>query len=119
MTAFPDTFFTSSKDLAMPARSIAPAISAALKQIADSPSLSLTAADVPAAAEVVTRHILPALEHLSNGESWYRSRVTWGAVISAIAPVLPLLGMGADWFDPTVGAALLAVVAHRRLRKAA
>ena len=92
----------------MTVRSIAPAISAALKQIADSPSLSLTAADVPAAAEVVTRHILPTLEHLNNGESWYRSRVTWGAVISAVAPLLPLLGMGADWFDPTLGAALLA-----------
>ncbi|MCM2505107.1 hypothetical protein NDN16_15660 [Aureimonas altamirensis] len=92
----------------MTAKTIAPAVSAGLMQIADSPSLSLTHADVPAAAELVTRHILPTLEHLSNGESWYRSRVTWGAVISAAAPVLPLLGMGADWFDPTLGAAFLA-----------
>lgn len=33
----------------------------------------------------------PALAHAVNGEPWYRSRVTWGALVAAVAPLIGLL----------------------------
>lgn len=45
----------------------------------------------------ITREIIeqiaadPAVRHAANNEPWYQSRVTWGAIIAALAPILGLL----------------------------
>lgn len=33
----------------------------------------------------------PAVIHAANAEPWYASRVTWGAIIAALAPLLGLV----------------------------
>lgn len=33
----------------------------------------------------------PALAHALNAEPWYRSRVTWGALVAGLAPLIGLL----------------------------
>lgn len=33
----------------------------------------------------------PALAHAVNGEPWYRSRVTWGALVAGLAPLIGLV----------------------------
>lgn len=50
-------------------------------------------ADLPALAETVAGAIAadPALGHAVNAEPWYRSRVTWGAIIAALAPVIGIV----------------------------
>ena len=51
----------------------------------------------PAAREVAERvvraEVAPVLEHVTNSEPWYRSRVTWGALISFATPLLGLAGV--------------------------
>lgn len=34
----------------------------------------------------------PLLAHATNAEPWYRSRVTWGAIVAGIAPLAGLFG---------------------------
>ncbi|PPE80588.1 hypothetical protein C3941_08570 [Kaistia algarum] len=31
------------------------------------------------------------MRHVTNAEPWYASRVTWGAIIAALAPILGLV----------------------------
>lgn len=38
-------------------------------------------------SETVAREAAPVLKHLTNNEPWFRSRVTWGAIISAVAGI--------------------------------
>lgn len=35
----------------------------------------------------------PVVQHVTNSEPWYRSRVTWGAIISIATPVLGMAGV--------------------------
>lgn len=71
--------------------------------------------DVPvpdAVADIVAAKLAPAvlatpeLQHLANEEPWYRSRVTWGAIISTAIPILGAVGIATDWIDPDEAAAL-------------
>jgi drug/metabolite transporter (DMT)-like permease len=75
------------------------AVSAALNNVAASPSTAMNKLDVPVATEAVVRQISPTLEHLANAEPWYRSRVTWGAIVSIGLPALGALGVATDWID--------------------
>ncbi|KAB0269082.1 hypothetical protein [Microvirga brassicacearum] len=58
-----------------------------------SPNNDITRADAPQIKKEVAEAIAPAIEHLTNNEPWYQSRVTWGAIIAAASPmVAPLIG---------------------------
>ena len=78
---------------------IEPAVSAALYQARSVPGqLSPAAGATPDTSDVIASRAMevlrsdPALEHVTNAEPWYRSRVTVGAILSAAAPVLGLIG---------------------------
>jgi len=47
----------------------------------------------------IEKAIQPVLEHLTNNEPWYQSRVTWGAIIAGVAGVAGLLGYSFDAED--------------------
>jgi hypothetical protein len=46
--------------------------------------------------EAVEDEMIPRLEHVTNQEPWYQSRVTWGSIISIAAGVLGIFGL-AQW----------------------
>lgn len=79
------------------AASLTPAIAAAAAQS----GTAVPQADLPALASAVADAIAddPVLTHVANAEPWYRSRVTWGAIVAALAPLIALLAgheLGAD-----------------------
>ncbi|SHE61052.1 hypothetical protein SAMN02745157_0552 [Kaistia soli DSM 19436] len=79
------------------AGSLTPAIAAAAAR----GGAIVPSADLPALGAAVADAIAsdPALNHVANVEPWYRSRVTWGAIIAALAPLIALLAgheLGAD-----------------------
>ena len=39
-------------------------------------------------AEKVAARIAPTIDHLTNNEPWYQSRVTWGVLIAAFATMV-------------------------------
>lgn len=45
-----------------------------------------------AAADAVT----PLIDHATNSEPWYQSRVTWGAIAAIAVPLLGVVGVGSD-----------------------
>jgi hypothetical protein len=57
---------------------------------------------------------VPEVQHLTNQEPWYKSRVTWGALVSALAGILGALGyaLAPETMDTLIslGLALGAVV---------
>ena len=56
---------------------------------ADNP---LTRDMAPRITKAIVEEIIadPAVIHVANAEPWYASRVTWGAIIAALAPILGL-----------------------------
>lgn len=46
----------------------------------------------PEIKEVVEKELIPAIEHQTNNEPWYQSRVTLGSLASIIAGALGLFG---------------------------
>lgn len=73
---------TSSLDILMGA------VGGALARVAARDDNPLTPDLVPAITEAVAAD--PSLQHATNSEPWYASRVTWGAIIAALAPVVGL-----------------------------
>ena len=86
-------------DLASPLRA---SLASALERAVADPAVPITADAGPAAIRraaatisdeaVSEAGLVPILEHTTNGEAWYRSRVTWGAILSALTPLLALAG---------------------------
>lgn len=82
---------------------IEPAIRAALRQAdaarVDSAPRSAAPGAGPGLSEDVAARAVdtlksdPAFDHATNAEPWYRSRVTVGALLSAAAPILGLVGL--------------------------
>jgi Na+-transporting NADH:ubiquinone oxidoreductase subunit NqrC len=72
----------------------------ALKEQASKPDSTLEKKDVPKVATAVTKEMTAVVEHATNNEPWYQSRVTWGAVISIILPILGTLGVATDTINP-------------------
>lgn len=68
------------------------AVSGAVGRAALDETNPLTTAAAPAVAEAIAAEVArdPAILHAVNGEPWYASRVTWGAIIAALAPLLGL-----------------------------
>ena len=73
---------------------------------AASPNVAIHASAVRSVAERVTNEVGPVVDHLTNAEPWYRSRVTWGAIISAGIPIIGAFGVATDWINPDELAAI-------------
>lgn len=74
--------------------------------IAAAVSTTIARSDVAAKQEAVapivaavTREVAPMIENANNAEPWYRSRVTIGALVSIIIPLLGLAGISSDVVD--------------------
>jgi hypothetical protein len=50
-------------------------------------------------SKAVTDQVQPVVDHLTNQEPWYRSRVTWGAIASIALPLLGAFGVSSDIID--------------------
>lgn len=53
---------------------------------------AVAAAVAGEAADRAGAALAPLLAHATNGEPWYRSRVTWGAIVAGLAPLAGLFG---------------------------
>lgn len=79
----------------------------ALSKVAESKTNKLTQTEAakiaPAVAKKVeaevTSQIKPVIEHLTNNEPWYQSRVTIGALVAALAGLAGLAGYSIDSDD--------------------
>jgi hypothetical protein len=69
------------------------AVSGAIGRIALRDDVPLTVEAAPAVTKAILTEIAsdPSIQHATNTEPWYASRVTWGAIIAALAPVLGLV----------------------------
>ena len=76
------------------------ALNGALTRVAARDDNPLTPDLVPAIAAALADEAAddPAMRHAANAEPWYASRVTWGALIAALAPILGIV------FGRTIGA---------------
>ena len=66
---------------------------------ANSSATDMSTSDTTVAYEKVANNVLPVVEHLTNNEPWYQSRVTWGAIGSIALPLLGLVGVTSDVID--------------------
>lgn len=71
---------------------ITDAVEIALEKAAASPRINMEAIDVPAVRERVLNELKPTLENLTNNEPIWKSRVLWGALLSAIGGTGALIG---------------------------
>lgn len=55
--------------------------------------------DPAAVAREAAAAVEPVVAHATNAEPWYASRVTWGAIVSLLTPVLALAGWSLDEAD--------------------
>lgn len=58
-----------------------------------------TEKDVPPITKAVMEQVQPVVDHLTNQEPWYKSRVTWGAIASIALPLLGAFGVSSDVID--------------------
>jgi len=67
-------------------------ITKGLQKAADSPNIPMGNAAVNAASDIVAKKVNPIINHLTNNEPWYQSRVTWGSIVAIAAPIIaPLI----------------------------
>lgn len=92
------------------------AIGSALRQIGADPALPLQPTDVGAVADALGprvrddprfQEVAAELEHLANQEPWYRSRVTWGALITFAAAVAGAMGLTVEGADADAAVTVL------------
>ncbi|WP_336799470.1 hypothetical protein [Kaistia sp. MMO-174] len=69
------------------------ALEGAVTRMAGRADNPLTPEIAPRISKAIVEEIVadPAVIHAANAEPWYVSRVTWGAIIAALAPILGLL----------------------------
>lgn len=69
------------------------ALEGAVTRMVGRDDIPLTAEMAPRITKAIAAEIAadPAVIHAANAEPWYASRVTWGAIISALAPILGLV----------------------------
>jgi hypothetical protein len=51
------------------------------------PSVPVEQAEKPVVKVEVAKELTPVIEHLTNNEPWYQSRVTWGAIFAILGGV--------------------------------
>lgn len=59
---------------------------------AASPQTTTEGKDVSIITSKVLTEVAPIVAHATNSEPWWQSRVTWGALLAALAGVLGVLG---------------------------
>lgn len=82
-------------------------IDALIDKIVKDPANPVTQADAPA----IRKELAPVIEHLTNGEPWYKSRVTWGAlgaIAGGLGTIITALANG-DYNPEMLGTAALSV----------
>lgn len=57
-----------------------------------SPNVPGDASSVQPITAAVLEEVAPRIEHLTNSEKWYQSRVTWGAIIIILTRLLAHFG---------------------------
>jgi hypothetical protein len=69
------------------------ALSGAVARVVSRADLPLGQASAPEITRALEAELAvdPSLRHVANVEPWYRSRVTWGAIIAALSPILGLI----------------------------
>lgn len=75
------------------------AIIAAVSATVARPDVAAKQEAVAPIVAAVTREVAPMIENAVNAEPWYRSRVTIGALVSIIIPLLGLAGVSSDVVD--------------------
>lgn len=58
-----------------------------LDRLISSPQTTVTHAEAPAVKQEVAKAVAPVIEHLTNNEPWYQSRVSWGALFAILGGV--------------------------------
>ena len=88
-----DASSATGKAAADPALRLAGALAPVVAAAAARNGAALDAAAMPALAGSLADALAadPALAHAVNAEPWYRSRVTWGAIVAALAPLAGLV----------------------------
>lgn len=71
-------------------------IASGVRDVAFDPNTRLTTAEVGPVAKAITEQVLPGLQHATNTEPWYQSRVTWGALGAIVLPLLGFVGVTSD-----------------------
>lgn len=71
-------------------------IAMGVREVALSPGNPLTVAESGPVAKAITDQVLPGLQHATNTEPWYQSRVTWGALGAIVLPLLGYAGITSD-----------------------
>ncbi len=74
-------------------KAVSAAVVAGLQAAAASPSIALEPHAVSAARDAVLRELEPTLQNITNAEPLWRSRVIWGALLSAIGATSALIGV--------------------------
>ena len=82
-------------------------ITDAVARAVQAPSTIAQPQDVMPIAAAVIEAVAPQLEHATNAEPWYRSRVTIGAIVSIAIPLLGAAGISGDVIDADQLTALL------------
>lgn len=84
---------------------LARAVRAGVEEAIKDPAVPVTAPETlaPAAARQVEHRVMdevaPIVQNLTNNEPWYRSRVTWGALVAIALPLLRAIGVNTDLID--------------------
>lgn len=81
-------------------------IASGVREVAFDPNSRLTTAEAGPVAKAITEQVLPGLQHATNTEPWYQSRVTWGAIVSIGTGLLGAIGVATDWLDAETAVAL-------------
>lgn len=81
---------------------IGASVADALKAIARDKTTDMSMDDVPEAVDAVVQRLEPTLSGLINAEPWYRSRVTWGAIIAGVGGLAGIAGYTLDAEDQRV-----------------
>ena len=90
---------------------VAEAVKPALEKLAASPKTDMVHSDVGVVAATVDKvidkqttalqkEVNAVVDHNTNNEPWYQSRVTIGAIVSIAMPILGLVGVTADIISP-------------------
>lgn len=74
-------------------------VDTAIKQAVVEGVLKSTGGSASAVSNAVAKEVKPVVDHLTNQEPWYRSRVTWGAIASIALPLLGAFGVSSDIID--------------------
>lgn len=85
----------------IPADLIVKAIAGAVREVANDSSTSLQPSQAPAVEQKIKDAIAnsPRVQHVTNSEPWYQSRVTIGALVTMASGALGLAGFVLDAED--------------------